>query len=97
VAEIKKFEESNLQYNGDLTMVSPSGRIVCKMTNIAFHAISKTEMPQGAIPKEKDVTKEYSASRLNGHPFLGEKYSKIKDLVVATEIERDTYPLIGDH
>lgn len=97
IAEIKKFEKSTLQYNGDLTVVSSSGSVVCKMTNIAFHAVSKTEISQAQIPKEKDIIKDHSKYNLKVHPILGEKYSKIKDFVVAAEIEHDTYPLIGDH
>ncbi len=97
IAEIKKFEESNFQYNGDLTVVNLNGNVVCKMTNIAFHAISKNEISQAPLPKEKDLTKEYSGDDFKNHPILGDKYSKIKDLVVATEVERETYPLIDDH
>lgn len=97
IAEIKKVSKDDCQYNGDVTMVDSEGSVICKMTNIAFQAIGKNEIPQASMPEQKSFTKDHGSDKSMVHPILGEKFAGIKDWVVATELKYDTYPLIGDH
>ncbi|MBA2648594.1 MAG: polyketide synthase dehydratase domain-containing protein [Legionella sp.] len=94
VAEIKKRSDDGYHYNGDVIMLDLEGNVLCKMVNIAFQAIARNSIPQiSSPPKNANL----AGKHVGVHPILGDTFSKIKDWTLSTELEYESYPLIGDH
>ncbi|TAK71815.1 MAG: hypothetical protein EPO11_10845 [Gammaproteobacteria bacterium] len=85
VAEIKKCSDDHCQYNGDVTMYDVEGHVLCKMTNIVFQVIDRSAIPQIASPEKRSVNVENKSSNV------------LRQWTFSTELEYETYPLIGDH
>lgn len=94
VADIRKISEDGTVFNGEVTMLDAEGNVLCKMTNIAFTEIEKDSVPAVGIPTSETAPKHVDGK---AHPVLGDKFTYIKDWCYQTELDYQTYPLIGDH